>query len=283
MNEDKRKYNKVAFIVCACFLVAAVITGGISVVCTMKQKSVEGQLEQLTENIVPNAEPEDSCIEEIVFTESLSDEFEVDPLEKLKEMEIPILEKAIDFEELQTNVNEDIYAWIYIPNSKIDYPVVQHPEDNNYYLNYNLDGSKGYPGCIYTENYNAKEFTDPNTVIYGHNMKDGSMFAGLHKYEDIEYFDANRYIYIYTPDELLVYEIFAAYEASNEHILYNHDFNNETVYSVYLDEVFTSHSMVCNLREEVEVTTEDRIITLSTCIANKPDNRYLVQGVLLNE
>lgn len=283
MNEDKRKYNKAVFIVCACFLVAAVITGGISVVCTMKQKSVEGQLEQLTENIVPNVEPEDPHIEEIVFTEPSSDEFEVDSLEKLKEIEILIPEKMIDFEELQTNVNEDIYAWIYIPNSKIDYPVVQHPEDNNYYLNYNLDGSKGYPGCIYTENYNAKEFTDPNTVIYGHNMKNGSMFAGLHRFEDVDYFDSNRYIYIYTPDEILVYEIFAAYEASNEHILYNHDFNNETVYSVYLDEVFASHSMVCNLREEVEVTTEDRIITLSTCIANKPNNRYLVQGVLLNE
>lgn len=283
MNENKRKYNKAAVVVCACFLVGALIAGGAWAVQAIKQKSVEGQLEQLAENTDPNAEPKEPRIEEIEPVPLPSDEPEVDPIEKLKEMGVPIPEKVIDFEDLQINTNEDIYAWIYIPDSKIDYPVVQHPEDNYYYLNYNLDGSKGYPGCIYTENYNAKDFSDPNTIIYGHNMKNGSMFAGLHKFEDIEYFDANPYIYIYTPDELLVYEIFAAYEASSEHILYNHDFSNEIVYSVYLDEVFDTRSMVCNLRENVEVTTEDRIITLSTCIANKPNNRYLVQGVLLNE
>ncbi len=72
-------------------------------------------------------------------------------LQSLIDMGVPIPEKEVDFEELRENVNEDIYAWIYIPDSKIDYPIVQHPIDNFYYLNYNLDGSYGYPGCIYTE------------------------------------------------------------------------------------------------------------------------------------
>lgn len=286
MSEKSRKYNNVALIICVCFIVGAVVAGGAWAVQAFKQNQAEAQLEQLAENTDPNAEPKEPQIEKIepvVIQEETSAEPEVDPIERLKEMGVPIPEKEIDFADLQANTNEDIYAWIYIPDSKIDYPVVQHPEDNYYYLNYNLDGSKGYPGCIYTENYNAKDFSDPNTILYGHNMKNGSMFAGLHKFEDIAYFDANPYIYIYTQDELLVYEIFAAYEASSEHILYNHDFTNEIVYSVYLDEIFNTRSMVCNLREDVEVTTEDRIITLSTCIANKPNNRYLVQGVLLNE
>ena len=204
-------------------------------------------------------------------------------MEVLREMGIPIPEKEVDFENLWENTNPDIYAWIYIPDSVIDYPVVQHPTDNIYYLNHNLDGSKGYPGCIYSEDYNTKDFTDPNTVFYGHNMKNGTMFAGLHKFEDAEYFEQNPYVYIYTPDKLLVYEVFASYEHSDEHLLYNHDFTDKNTYQMYIDEIFDTRSMNCNLREDVQVTSDSRILTLSTCIANKPNNRYLVQGVLLNE
>ena len=204
-------------------------------------------------------------------------------LQALKDMGIPIPEKEVDFADLQANVNKDIYAWIYIPDTLVDYPVVQHPTDNLYYLNYNLDGSKGYPGCIYTEDYNAKDFSDPNTVIYGHNMKNGTMFAGLHKFEDGEYFKEHPYVYIYTEEGLYVYEIFAAYESGSEHILYNNDFTNDYAYSKYLEGIYSLRSMNSNVKEDVEVTTEDRIVTLSTCVANKSDRRYLVQGVLLNE
>ena len=88
----------------------------------------------------------------------------------------------VKFGELQS-VNPDVYAWITVPGTEIDYPILQHPSDNSYYLMHNIDGSYGYPGCIYTENLNSKDFTDNNTVIYGHNMKNGSMFAQLHKFE----------------------------------------------------------------------------------------------------
>ena len=94
-------------------------------------------------------------------------------------------------------VNKDVYAWITVPGTVIDYPILQHATDNTYYLNYNIDGSYGYPGCIYTENMNSKDFTDNNTVIYGHNMKNGTMFAGLHKFEDRSFFEENTKVYIY--------------------------------------------------------------------------------------
>ena len=74
---------------------------------------------------------------------------------------IEVPEKNIDFDKLHKEVSEDIYAWIYIPDTNIDYPVFQHPTDNAYYLEHNVDGSEGYPGCIYTENYNSKDFSDP--------------------------------------------------------------------------------------------------------------------------
>ncbi len=184
---------------------------------------------------------------------------------------------------LMKETNKDIYAWIYIPGTNVDYPIVQHPDDNGYYLNHNLDGSEGYPGCIFTENYNTKDFKDKNTVIYGHDMNDRTMFDTLHDYEDEAFFQENRYIYIYLPEEVLVYDVFAAYESGAEHILSSHNFLNDVRYQEYLDGVLKMRSMGAHFREGVEVGAQNHMITLSTCIDLKPDRRYLVQGVLVNE
>lgn len=287
-NNQKKKINKVALVGVVIFLLIAIVSGGVFIVQAVNRKQAEDLMEELAENtFVPKATEEtvEASVEKADTTDTVEaiESEAVDPIDALREKGIPIPEKEIDFAELQANTNADIYAWIYLPDSKIDYPIVQHPTDNYYYLNHNLNGSKGYPGCIYTEDYNTKDFTDPNTVIYGHNMKNETMFAGLHNFEDIQYFDENRYVYIYTPDELLVYEIFAAYEYDDKHLLYNYDYTNETIYQNYLNEIGELRSTGGIIKEDIEVTTEDKIITLSTCIANKPNNRYLVQGVLLNE
>ena len=239
-----------------------------------------GKLAEQTEAVTAAPEPEKT--EEPEPEETQAPPEEKDPMAILEELGVPIPEKTVNFEELQAETNEDIYAWIYIPDTKIDYPVLQHPTDNTWYLNYNLDGSRGYPGCIYTEDYNAKDFTDPVTVLYGHNMKNGSMFAGLHRYSDSQYMEEHPYVYIYTEEGLLVYEIFSAHEYSDAHILYNHDYTRTAEFTEYLDAIRNVRDMGRVLLEEVEVTEESRILTMSTCIANKPDNRFLVQGVLLN-
>ncbi len=275
--ETMENKKKAAFVLCVCFLIGALVSGIIFIKQIVDRESAEKQLEQLAENTEVTEEIQEEK------ADTAEEEKEPDLLEALREAGIPIPEKEIDFADLQENTNADIYAWIYIPDSMIDYPVLQHPADNNYYLTHNLDGSEGYPGCIYSENYNTKDFTDPNTVLYGHNMKKGTMFAGLHKFEDSQYFEEHPYVYIYTPEKLLVYEIFAAYEFTDEHLLYNYDFTNEVIFQDYLDDILNTRSMNCNLREDVEVTAADKILTLSTCISTKPDNRYLVQGVLLNE
>lgn len=284
METMENKKRKAAFVLCVCFLIGALVSGMIFIKQMSDRKRAEKQLQQLAENTAVTWEIQKEKIdtaEKNVW--AAMEQTEPDPLDALREMGIPIPEKEIDFADLQENTNADIYAWIYIPDSMIDYPVLQHPADNNYYLTHNLDGSEGYPGCIYSENYNAKDFADPNTVLYGHNMKKGTMFAGLHKFEDSQYFEEHPYVYIYTPEKLLVYEIFAAYEFTNEHLLYNYDFTNEVIFQNYLDDILNMRSMNCNLREGVEVTAADKILTLSTCISTKPDNRYLIQGVLLNE
>ena len=177
-------------------------------------------------------------------------------------------------------VNKDVYAWITVPGTVIDYPILQHATDNTYYLNYNIDGSYGYPGCIYTENMNSKDFTDNNTVIYGHNMKNGTMFAGLHKFEDRSFFEENTKVFIYTPEREYEYTIFAAYIYDDRHLLYSFDFANEEVYAAYLEDIQSMRSMNALIREDITVTAEDKIITLVTCIGNQPSKRLLVQAVL---
>ena len=203
----------------------------------------------------------------------------------LEELGVSIPEKNLDWDSLHEQ-NPDIYAWIYIPNTSVDYPILQHPSDNNYYLNYNIDGTKGYPGCIYTENYNHKDFSDCNTVVYGHNLKDGTMFTSLHNFEDEEIMKENHYIFIYTEEVVLVYQIFAAYEYNAIHLLLNYDLDNPYEYEQYLKDVYNvelTNTRVANIRHNISVTKEDRIITLSTCTTDGRDEfRFLVQGVLLN-
>lgn len=197
-------------------------------------------------------------------------------------LNIEIPEKTLDWDALRKKYkNQDIYAWIYIPGTAIDYPVLQHPTDDSHYLNYNLNGSKGYPGCIYTEKINSKNFTDFNTILYGHNMKNGTMFASLHYFETQSFFDSYPYVFVYREDQVLVYEVFAAYKRDDRHILYAYDFETEAGRQEYLDEI-RSESENARYRE-TEITANSHILTLSTCIRGAATNRYLVQAKLINE
>ena len=191
----------------------------------------------------------------------------------------PDFQCPIDFESLW-ETNQDVYAWITIPGTAIDYPILQHEADDSYYLDYTIDGLKGYPGCIYTERVNSKDFTDNNTVIYGHNMKNGTMFAGLHKFEDADFFKEHKQVLIYTPEREYDYTIFAAYIYDDRHLMYSFNFADEQVYATYLEDIQNMRSMNALIREDITVTAEDKIITLVTCIGNQPSKRLLVQAVL---
>lgn len=210
-------------------------------------------------------------------------EEDTEPVEEdiLSELGVEIPEKNLDWDVLR-ETNKDIYAWIYIPETNVDYPVLQSETDDEYYLMHNLDGSYGYPGCIFTQLLNSKDFTDYNTVLYGHNMKNGTMFRTLHYYQNEEFFYNNPYIYIYTENGVLVYEIFAAYNAGDEHILNTYDLRTEEGFAFYLDTVKEGAYLGGYIRADVEVTTANHIITLSTC-TDQSDERYLVQAVLIND
>ncbi|MGN0492643.1 MAG: class B sortase [Acutalibacteraceae bacterium] len=189
------------------------------------------------------------------------------------------VEPPVNFVELKKK-NPDIYAWINIPGTVVDYPILRRDGDNGYYLNHTAEGKTSIYGSIYTEDYNDKDFADFNTVIYGHNMKNGTMFGSLKKYRDKAFFEQNCYINIYMPGRIMKYQIFAAYVWDDRHILLSLDFSKEDIRSAYLDMIFSTRKMNANINQELTVTEEDRIITLSTCTSNK-EERFLVQGVLI--
>ena len=200
--------------------------------------------------------------------------------EKLKEQvsvdaDDPMFRK-INFADAQV-INPDVYAWIWIPGTNIDYPILQsETEDDAYYLNHTIEKKEGLPGTIYTEKYNAKDFTNPVTVVYGHNMKNGSMFADLHKFEDKAFFDANPYVYIYLPDRTIKYRIFAATPFDDRYILGNYVFSSQEDFEKYLDELRSNING--NVNMDVNVAQTTGIITLSTCIADSPNERFLVNA-----
>lgn len=191
-----------------------------------------------------------------------------------KKVEVPI-----DFDKLK-KANPDIYAWISIPEVNVDYPILQSETDNGFYLNHTINGQKSVYGSIYTENYNSKDFSDFNTLVYGHNMKNGTMFGSLKKYRDVQFFNQNRYIMVYMPGRILKYEIFAAYTWDNKHVLLTRNFESEYNRKTYIEEIFAVRDMNSQVSKDVVVTENDRIITLSTCMNDK-SKRFLVSGVLI--
>lgn len=212
--------------------------------------------------------------------EDLKVQMDMEPIIELPAVENEKIENPIDFESL-TAEYPDIYAWIQIPGTNVDYPIVQREDDNSYYLNHTIDGKKKTEGSIYTENYNSKDFADANTIIYGHNMKNGSMFKTLHRYKDKQFLLDNSEIFIYQKDRVLKYKIFAAYVSDNKHLLFQYDFEDENIFGNYLNNVLTKRDMSSNINTNVDVTANDKIITLSTC-NNNDAQRYLVQAVLLS-
>lgn len=201
---------------------------------------------------------------------------------KEKDPEVAQVEIPIDFAQLQAQ-NPDIYAWIQIEGTNINYPIVQSAVDNGYYLNHTVEGQEGYPGSIYTENWNTKTFTDFNTVIYGHDMKDGSMFQNLHNYADASYMQQHPQVVIYTPEKKFTYEIFAAVVYDDRHVLHSFDYAFADQRQAFLDSIYNARNLGNVIREDVSVNTENRIVTLSTCMTGQDDKRFLVEAVLSSE
>lgn len=196
------------------------------------------------------------------------------------EPELP--ENPIDFSE-QMSLNDEIYAWIYVPGTNVNYPILQSRTDDLYYLRRGVDKKYLLAGVVFTQSHNKRNFKDPVTLIYGHNMtEDGSMFATLHNFEDPTFFAEHDTVYIYTPGHILTYKIVSAYRYDKRHIMNSLNFDDEEVRRDYFDYVLNPTMLPMNVREGETLETDDKLIVLSTCMA---DNRYryLVNAVLVSD
>ena len=193
-----------------------------------------------------------------------------------------IVQNPIDFGRLK-DLNPDLYAWITIDGTVIDYPVAQNSAgDNTYYLHHNMYGQYQFAGCIFTEYPNARDFSDPLTVMYGHNMRNGSMFHALHSFLDRDFFDSHESFYVYTATNRYTYRIFAAYLFDDRHLLNTAELESPNNFEKYLNEIKTTYSVTGNYRDVGELNADSRILTLSTCVGGDHARRCLVQAVLVN-
>ncbi len=193
------------------------------------------------------------------------------------------VKNPIDFKSLK-KTNNEIFAWIRIPDTNIDYPILQSLKADDFYLHRDIYRNSKYAGSLYIEYCNSTDLTDRVTVVYGHNMQNGSMFANLHKFEDPKFFKKHRYFYVYTPEKRLTYEVVSAHNYSTKHIMNTYNFTENKVFKDYLKYIQNPRTPVKNVRKKLshKLTTDDRVLTLSTCL-NIGDGRYLLQGVLVKD
>lgn len=180
-----------------------------------------------------------------------------------------------EFENLKLQ-NEDFKFWIRVPETEIDYPVVKGV-DNDEYLYTNFKGESNKGGSIFLDASNNIE-EDKNMVVYGHNMRDGSMFGTLRRLKNHEYFDKNNKIYIYLEDKTLEYEIFSVYTEDATLESYKTKFNNDEEYSNYINEALSKSFFSFDVKD----IDKGKIITLTTCTNVTEEERLIVHGKLID-
>lgn len=196
-----------------------------------------------------------------------------DELAKIAEIDMEEIEH-INFKALREK-NRDVKAWLYGKDTVINYPVVQG-KDNQQYLYVTPLGEWNSKGSIFIDYRCKKPFEDFNTILYGHRMKDGSMFHSLTKYEDRKYFEKHKTMELITPKKNFDVEIFAVVRISSDSPLYRIDFADDGEKSRYLQKI----SEEGLLDTGVKVSAKDKIIMMSTCTYEFQDARLVVYGKL---
>lgn len=189
----------------------------------------------------------------------------------------------IDFTALQQE-NPDVFAWIYIPGTDIDYPVLQSEESDSYYESHNAYGKEDKSGAIYTELANLKSMCDFNTVIHGKTLESGEAFTELYRYADLDFMSEHENIYLYIEGNLLTYEVFAAYEREDTSLIRTYDFTYISGCQQFLDDLYNTRVMGKNIKEGWdEVTPYHFLITLTTQSEDKPGKQYVVVAALVQD
>lgn len=184
---------------------------------------------------------------------------------------IPIM---VDFPLIQEE-NPDIIGWLYCEDTPINYPIVQ-AEDNDYYLYRLPDGTSNISGSIFADFRNLPDFSDPNTMIYGHNMKNGTMFSTLRNYRQQSYYDAHPTLWILTPEQAFRVDLLAGYITPSDGDIYNVFSSAEEMQPVLAKVIEGSTFRPAEVPEDIQ-----NIVTLSTCTYEFNAARYILVGNLV--
>ncbi|MFS0724879.1 class B sortase [Paenibacillus sp. 1P07SE] len=170
-------------------------------------------------------------------------------------------------------MNPDIVGWLRIENTPIDYPVLQS-EDNDYYLNHNVDKQASRRGSIFMDYRNTSIRDDTHTVIYGHHMKDGSMFGELAKYKDAAYYRDHPTITFEGIEEATAWDIFSVYIYTPDDPFFEYEFADQQHYEAYLQKIIEKSHYATG----VSVTSDDQLLTLVTCTYEVTDARFIIHA-----
>ncbi len=181
---------------------------------------------------------------------------------------------SVDFAGLQA-LNPDILGWIYSAGTAINYPVVQG-ETNDEYLYRMVDGTENKCGSIFLDCGNESSFQDANSIIHGHNMNNGSMFAELKKYAKQEYYDTHSRIWLVTPEQTYSIEIFAAFVTDVESEVWKLSFATEDEFTSWKSDM----AKKSYFKSKVFPAVGEKVVTLSTCSYEFENAHFVVMGVL---
>lgn len=184
---------------------------------------------------------------------------------------------TVDFAALKS-INPDIVGWVYIEGTAINYPIVQGT-DNQYYLDHLFDGNYNSSGCIFLERQNAADFSDQNSIIYGHHMKNGSMFASLKNYKSQEYYENHPTAILLTPKESCRVKLFAGYVSDVEEGAWKIDFGTQESFKAWLEGV-KKRSWFSS---EITPAATSRVLTLSTCSYEFENAKFVLYGEIVQE
>ena len=263
----KKKQNKVLYYVILVILVGILVFSISKIISYFKQQADAENIQDqvITDHITPG--------DTDATTPDTPDDGEGDgdkEPEKKPEPQKPEPETInVDFAGL-TSKYPDVVGYIYAAYTGINYPIVQS-SSNDYYLNHDLDGNVNNNGSIFVEHLNASDFSDQNTIIYGHNMKSGLMFAHLTNYKNQSYYNAHPYFYIYTPTQNYKLNLYAGFVCEHDDEVYALSLSQSQLEAMAAKSTFKSNIG----------TPTGRVVTLSTCSYEFDDARYVVVGELV--
>ena len=174
--------------------------------------------------------------------------------------------------------NPDVIGWIWIPDTSINYPILQG-KDNQRYLNLSYDQKRSISGSIFMDYRNASDFSDNNSILYGHNMKNETMFGGLKRYLEQDYMRDHSYLYLFKEQSIMKYHIFAAYKTQASSKSYVRTFQDPMNFESYLAYV---HSCINDQQLDAPVQ-ETPLILLSTCTSVNMNERLVVHAAFVSE